>query len=605
MSTVKCTNEEKNTKRVILLSSTFIVFIVSIVLGYILINAEIKDFQNHLKTFKKTLIEREKSAIKAVVDNLIIDIQYAENSKLNEIKQRVKNQTIILNELIINLLSEYRDKKTTLNVLKKHIKSISKNNNLEVFIFSTQGKLIFNQYSTLVNGTNYIDLVDINGENFIQQIVEKNGFVNYLWFVPKSNKISKKITYSILIKELDIVIGFAEFLDTHYSLNKKIVNKISKEQFNKNDFMFIFEIMSLSSSKNYSKLILEKNIITDERELSAIENILAKSNYKGNIFYEYDNKLTYSSFLYDDRTFISAGLNLNSIKNILEKEEQISHINLNKKIISLILNIILIAIAFFIISYFLAQKIEKIFINYRLKIEYSQQLLLEKSKMACMGEMIGNIAHQWRQPLSQISGIFLDIESAHTYNELDKKYLLTRINQANDVLEYMSKTIDDFKNFYHPTDEKDNFNLLTSVNNSLKIIHSSLNFNQINILINIHNEIHIKGSSSAFSQVILNLLSNAKDTFISKNIQNPKINIFSTKKENKIYLHVEDNGGGIEPNIIENIFKPYFTTKHRDGIGIGLYMSKIIIENKMNGSIIVNTQNDLTRFTIIFDIANI
>jgi len=372
-----------------------------------------------------------------------------------------------------------------------------------------------------------------------------------------------------------------------------------QESFGKNDFIFIYEIMSLSSSRNYSKLILEKNIITDEKELIAIENILEQSDYSGKIFYEYDNKLIYSAFLYDYKTFISAGVNLNSIKTIMDKETKISNDNLNKKIISLIINLVAISIVFFLFSYLLAKKIEKIFSKYRIRIAKSQQLLIQKSKMESMGEMIGNIAHQWRQPLSQLSGVFLDIESAHRYDELNTKYLEKRIDQANDLLEYMSKTIDDFKEFYNPNAKRKRFNIEKSIQSALNIIGSSLEFHQIKIEIDINSSLHVEGFCNEFSQVILNLLANSRDMAIQRNIQNPLIRIYTQTNETKMFLHVIDNCGGIDKDILEKIFEPYFTTKYTYGTGIGLYMCKVIIENKMNGKIFAtNFDYNKSKFTI-------
>jgi len=597
---IKKVGEEENTKRIILIGSTLMVIVVSIVVAYVLISSEITDFKNHLKNFKTTLIQREKLAIKAVVNNLISDIEYAQKLKLFEIKKRVKNQTNIAYTLMQELLAKNQQIKidTVINTIKK----ITDTHNLEFFIYKNDGTLLFNNNSKLKVGDSFIDLEDINGKQFVKKIVTEAGFIEYLWFVPKSNKISKKITYSIKIENLDITIGSAEFLDTTYALDKNLLDKMYQENFGKNDFIFIYEIMSLSSSRNYSKLVLEKNIITDDRELMAIENILEKSEYSGKIFYEYDNKLVYSAFLYDYKTFISAGVDLNSIKKIIDKETKLSNDNLNKKIISLIINLIAISIIFFLFSYLLAKKIEKMFSKYRTRIAKSQQLLIQKSKMESMGEMIGNIAHQWRQPLTQLSGVFLDIESAHRYNELNTKYLETRVDQANDLLEYMSKTIDDFKEFYNPNAKRKKFSLEKSTQSAINVIGSSLDFHQINVEIDIDNSLHVEGFCNEFSQVLLNLLANSRDMAIHRQIQKPKIRIYTQQNIDKVSLHVIDNCGGIDEGILEKIFEPYFTTKYSYGTGIGLYMCKVIIENKMNGKITAtNIDKNKSKFTIILD----
>ena len=604
MKTKNYAIEERNTKRIILLASTIVVLVVSSLVAYILISFEIKEFKNHLKIFKSTLVEREKSAIKSAIDNLINDIKYDESSRLEEIKKRVKNQTNIAVESLHVILSKkkYKQEKA-IKEITDFIKNISDKNGIDFFVFKTDGTLLFSSAKNLKTGENYINLRDIDNKKFVEEIVKKSGFVDFLWFVPINHKISKRITYSKKIDKLGLVIGSAEFLDTKYSLSEKIVDKIYKEKFSKNNFIFIYEIMSLSSSKNYSKLVLEKNIKTSKKELNAIEDILEKSEYRGDIFYEYDDKLIYSSFLFDNRTFISAGVYLNSIKEILKKERDISHENLIKKITSLIINIMIIIVIFFMLSYIMAEKIERMFKAYHDRIASSQQLLMQKSKMASMGEMIANIAHQWRQPLARLSGFFLDIESAFKYKELDEKYLSNRINQANDVLEYMSKTIDDFKEFYNPNSKEKSFCLIESINSAMNIIDSSLRFYGVSVQIDIKNSLHVEGcTQSEFSQVILNILANTKDIAIQRNIKNPEVKIYTKiNKKKKLKLFIEDNCGGVSDENLEKIFEPYFTTKYEHGTGIGLYMCKIIVENKLGGKISAkNLENNFFRFSISF-----
>jgi len=245
----------------------------------------------------------------------------------------------------------------------------------------------------------------------------------------------------------------------------------------------------------------------------------------------------------------------------------------------------------------MSKKIERMFKRYHKTITNSQQLLIQKTKMASMGEMIANIAHQWRQPLSNISGIFLDIESAHNYKELDKKYLTKRINQANDLLEYMSKTIDDFKEFYQPNTTEETFSFYSSVKHAISLSDASLSYYNISVEVKIDKLLKVTGSYSEFSQVILNILSNTKEIAFQREIKKPHIKIYSKVVNKDIFIHIQDNCGGIKIDNIDQIFEPYYTTKY--GSGIGLYMSKIIIERKFNGKIYANnTKKGNFRMTI-------
>jgi len=227
-----------------------------------------------------------------------------------------------------------------------------------------------------------------------------------------------------------------------------------------------------------------------------------------------------------------------------------------------------------------------------------QNILIQKSKMAAMGEMIGNIAHQWRQPLSQISGLFFDIESAYDYKELDKKYLSQRVGDANDLLEYMSKTIDDFRNFFNPTSKKEEFLIQDPVFRAIKILKSTLEYHKIDIQIQCDKKYKIYGYKNEYLQAIVNIISNAKDILVDQKIKNAKIKVYVKEIDDEIILFIEDNAGGIDASIMDKIFDPYFTTKYEYGTGIGLYMTKLIIEEKMNGVIKVENLNDGAVFSI-------
>jgi len=205
--------------------------------------------------------------------------------------------------------------------------------------------------------------------------------------------------------------------------------------------------------------------------------------------------------------------------------------------------------------------------------EEQKEILVQQNKLASMGEMLGNIAHQWRQPLSRMSYILMNIESK------DKEQHHTqKLQEASEQLEFMSQTIDDFRSFYAPDKAKEDFSLETATEETLKIIHSTFRHNNIDIELILKNDRTLHNYKNEYKQVLLNLLSNAKDALIDRVILLPKVTI--TIDKNKI--SIQDNAGGIKENILPHIFEPYFTTKDKN-TGIGLYMSKMIIEKNMGG----------------------
>jgi len=228
-----------------------------------------------------------------------------------------------------------------------------------------------------------------------------------------------------------------------------------------------------------------------------------------------------------------------------------------------------------------------------------EQLLIQQSKLASMGNMIGNIAHQWRQPLSEINAILMNMQIRKAHDDLSDIVFDDSIEECNVILKHMSQTISDFQNFFKPSKEKTRFSLEEECRNAYYIIESSLKYNNITLHMDIEKECYVVGYPREFSQAILNIFSNAKDVLLERRIKEPLIEMTVKVGKKFVLVKVEDNAGGIEEGIVERIFEPYFTTKHASqGTGIGLYMCKIIIEDSMHGFIEVKNGSKGAVFTI-------
>jgi PAS domain S-box-containing protein len=228
------------------------------------------------------------------------------------------------------------------------------------------------------------------------------------------------------------------------------------------------------------------------------------------------------------------------------------------------------------------------------------RLLYQQSRLAAMGEMIGNIAHQWRQPLSELGITIYKMKKLFTSrgNEYD---FLESYDHSRDVIKKMSNTIEDFRNFFNPNKVKEHFLILDAISETLNIMKGTLARHEISVKISCKIPIKIEGYLSEFTQVLINLINNSKDAFKQKNIKNRQINIKISKDDkNSAIINFIDNAQGIEEKIIDKIFDPYFTTKHSSvGTGLGLYMSRMIIKNSMNGDIFASNLKDGVTFSII------
>lgn len=233
------------------------------------------------------------------------------------------------------------------------------------------------------------------------------------------------------------------------------------------------------------------------------------------------------------------------------------------------------------------------------KAREQEQLLIQKSKFIALGEMISNIAHQWRQPLSELSALMMTIKLKYKLGQLTDNVIDTKSQEAETLLEYMSKTIDDFREFFMPKKEKKEFYIKNAIDAVMNIIGATTKHRNIKIEIDVNEDEKINGYKNEFEQVILNIITNSKQILFYENIQNGYIKIRLHKDTHYLYLEIEDNGGGIKIEPIEKIFEPYVTTKEDSGgTGIGLYMSKLIIEKSMGGMLSVENTNEGAKFTI-------
>ena len=233
------------------------------------------------------------------------------------------------------------------------------------------------------------------------------------------------------------------------------------------------------------------------------------------------------------------------------------------------------------------------------KSRQNEQLLIQQSRQAAMGEMIGNIAHQWRQPLNALGLVLQNIYFTYQTNELSDEFMQKSVEKGKMLTTSMSKTIDDFRDFFKPNKQKEIFNISQTIQNTIALIDASYKNHDITLETNFNHDIETEGYPGEFSQVILNILSNAKDALKERKKSDKVVTITTTKEKESALITIEDNAGGIPEKILSKIFDPYFTTKEEGkGTGIGLYMSKMIIETNMDGRLSVKNSAQGARFMI-------
>jgi PAS domain S-box-containing protein len=233
------------------------------------------------------------------------------------------------------------------------------------------------------------------------------------------------------------------------------------------------------------------------------------------------------------------------------------------------------------------------------KNRQKDHMMMIQSRQAAMGEMISNISHQWRQPLNNLALIIQGLKLDYDLGELTKVQMDQSVQGGMDLIQYMSNTIDDFRNFFKPNKLKSRFSLKEMSQKALGFVSANLDAAGIKTKVNIKSDPVINGYPNEFAQVMINLLNNAKDAIVEKKPADPTIDLTIDVWDNFAIVKVCDNGGGIADGMHDRIFDPYFSTKEQGkGTGIGLYMAKAIIEKNMGGSLIATNADNGACFTI-------
>jgi len=242
------------------------------------------------------------------------------------------------------------------------------------------------------------------------------------------------------------------------------------------------------------------------------------------------------------------------------------------------------------------------------QIQQKERLLIQQSRMAQMGEMLSMIAHQWRQPLGAISSAIFGIQTKLATGKYDNqesneelyKYLNTKHKRINEYVQFLSTTIDDFRNFFKPDKKKELVMFESPIGRALQIVEGTLSAKGIDIGYAFNVNERVSMFQNEIMQVILNILKNSEDNFLEKGTKEPRIRIETYKQSAHYEIIISDNGGGISDHIIGKVFDPYFSTKdEKNGSGLGLYMSKVMIEEHSGGLLRVENTEDGAAFSIL------
>jgi signal transduction histidine kinase len=572
------------------------------------------NFLEEKKNIQDNYIIENKSIINQEVNRVYDFIKHLEKTTEIELKESIKNRVYEAHTIATAIYNKYKNEKSKeeiFEIIKIALNDIKYNEGRGYFfIDNNKGVKLLQPPNKEMEGRNFYNFTDTKGHKFMHDIVEiidkrTENFIQYYWKKPNSEENgSKKISFIKYFEPFNVAIGSGEYVEDFEKLiQKKALEYIKLVRFGKNGYIFIINYEGTYLSHTRESFIgksatANNDTINIEKVISDIIDI----SKNGEGYYSYvqnkkpgtnlpTQKVSFVKGLNEWGWIIGTGFYQDEInKSVKQKEEE-----LNKKfdilmkdifVVSIFLTLVLLVISIYI-SKFLENKLNE----YKKELESKQNILYQQSKMASMGEMIGNIAHQWRQPLSTITTAATGTLLFKDEGILNDNILDDSLKKINKSAQHLSKTIDDFRDFFNPDKVKSDFLLTKTFSNTLELISAQFNSQNITVVKKIE-EIKVNSYENELKQVLINILNNARDELKNKELHEKFIFIDVYKDERYVIISIKDNAGGILEENINKIFEPYFTTKHKSqGTGIGLFMCEEIIVKHLKGKIEVKNIN--------------
>ncbi len=608
---------EKQLIQVIRFAVPSIILFLSIIITTFLYFENKSDLEKIKHTTEKEFIENKKHIIKEQIE-YIYDYVISEQKDTEEnLKKSLIKRVHEAHTIITNIYKQYKDTHTKEELslmIKTSIKDIRFNNNRGYFfVYDKKAINIIHPLNPKLEGKDLINYKDTKGVYVLRESLEllknkEESYQEWHWRKIKGDdREFKKIGFVKNIYELDWFLGTGEYVeDFTKDIQKKILEQITKFRFGENSYFLVTD-----KDNNYishiNKDLIGKNALVklkDMNDLKSIEKIKkVMNNKKGFIHLDFykpgsdtiSSKIMYLTTIPKWGWVVSTGFYNDDILEVVNKRKNDLTIKYNENLKNLIIFTIIITIILLILSFYLSNIIEKKFKTYKNSIEAKikenekqYDLLAQKTKLAAMGEMIENIAHQWRQPLSVITTASSGIKIHKEMDTLSDELLDESLTSISASANHLSDTIEDFKDFFKPDKEKIRFELKNTIKKTIKLLNSNLKVNNIHIIQNIK-DITINSYERELLQILLNIINNAQDALLNTRDMKRYIFIDTYKEDEQVFIKIKDNAKGIDKDIINRIFEPYFTTKHKSqGTGIGLYMSQEIISRHIKGSLEVD-----------------
>ncbi len=606
--------KEKNILKLINFVPVFLIICLSFGITYFIILDKNNSHNENKKELRELYIEKSKQKVKDRIYGIFDYMEYkTKNAEIflkEDLKQRIDETYKIMN-FIYNKYKKTHTKEQIIEKMKDFLQNYSFNEGRGYFyMYYLNGICILLPSDKSIEGTNILKSplphVRETASKVLSSLKDKNeAFCKIRWTKPNDKKtIYEKISYNKIFEPYNILIGTGEYLKNYEEkLKKEILSYLNNRIYSKNKYIFIQDYVGNTLSHSNKKIInTNRWNFKNKAGVFLVQEVvrIAKEEKEGFFTYiasykpETKKPALKTSFVkgFDKwQWVVGTGFYHDDVSKDIKEIEEYSEKQKKKDIINILILSSIITIFVLLFSFYISHLLKKMFLEHKEElVKHTQEarkkdfILAQQSKIVAIGEIIQNISHQWRQPLSAISTISSGLVLKKQYDILEDKEFDESMEKISFYTQYLSQTIDDFRNYFAANEDIKFFNLRDTINKCAKLLEVQLNENDIKIINNVE-DFTILSRENMLIQVFLNFISNSKDEFIKKENKDRFIFIDFEKREENFSILVKDNAGGILSENLDKIFSMYFSTKtKKEGSRIGLHMVKEIIKG-LNGEI--------------------
>ncbi len=627
---------EKNIPRLMIIAPVISIVLLTVLITYFYISYRHQHFKLESERLKHEYINSEKKELehRLLSLELLLKTKYENMEKpmSAELTSRV-NIAYDTAEHLYKRYSKGYNEKAVQTLILGALSRMEWNNNKDfIWVTDKKGNNLLTRQKEMLR--NILEYQDADKRFIIKEEIEavnkyKEAFLKTR-FNPKDPKI--QLMYIKDFGHYDWFFGTSmSYLDEYKRIKKNLVSILSAVQTDPDEYYYI--VNSQGDIIYHPNMTIGSNMleIKDQNGFAFVKEQIrtALQGHKEPVEYvsksrrynTYSQKTSISVYFEPFDWIITTGFYALNIQQAIDSQQEILKQDIEEEIKTILIFSFAIAILVILLTLGFSRSISSIFLNYKKRVQAKEndllelnhslkarvrkeveaqrekeKMLIQQSKMAAMGDMISMIAHQWRQPLNQMSYVLMNIDGAYDERTLSREYLDNKLKEGEKLLEYMSHTIDDFRNFFKPDKEKQEVKLCELVESAIGLIQKGLEKHHIHLEKEYVCEKYLVLYKNEMIQVLLNLLKNAQEVLETKEDALIRIRVYDDANEAKICI--SDNGGGIEEENLEKIFEPYFSTKEKQGTGLGLYMSQMIIMEHMHGRLEVHNVEEGAEFTI-------